>query len=62
MKLRPYTAAELRMMRRDYSAGAYVDNKRLAEAGAPYYVTVAGDARCRKCRAAWRKYHRCKRA
>ena len=42
LKLRPYTDAEIRAIRKDYSMGFVIDNKRLAEAGATYRVTVDG--------------------
>jgi DTW domain-containing protein YfiP len=53
MKLRPYTDRELAAIRKNYAMGCVIDNRRLAEAGAPYYYGDAGDRRCRKCGDHW---------
>ena len=41
-KLRPYTSAEIRAIRKDYTMGCVIDNNRLKEAGMKYRYTVDG--------------------
>jgi hypothetical protein len=47
--LRPYTPQEISAIHKNYSMGAVIDNKRLAEVGANYRLTAAGDMRCSGC-------------
>lgn len=41
-KLRDYSDSEIRAIRKDYSMGHVIDNKRLAEAGANYRLSSDG--------------------